>query len=195
MARGKTSIVLSEQHKAWLASQEDSAGISAAIAQLVEQEIARRTAAEREQAAQLAKLTRKERFLFWLGESFHVRRAAKQSGATERDLQKWMEEDGFQARVVDRQQEFLDELELLIVDAARGKRYVEKSAMTGLIAFLNNHAPNWGRLKAEFIGRIFGPIFDGLLKIVKARVNPTVYREIAEQFAGFRDTKLAEFSE
>ena len=196
MARNKTSIVLSEAHKQWLSTREDSAGISDAISGLVEREMGREAEAERQKALGLDKLSQKERFLYWVSESYHTSRAQKLTPATDRDLANWNAEDPkFGWQVVTKQQEFLDELEFLIVDAARGKRHLDRAAMTGLIAFLNNHAKNWGRIKAEFIGRICGPIFDGLLKIVKARVNPTVYREIAEEFAGFRDTKLSEFSE
>lgn len=193
MARAKTSIVLSPQHKEWL---QDQGPLSDAISNLIESEMARKAAAEREQAAQLAKMTRKDRYIYWLSECFHPRRALKAAGVTERDVTKWREkEPDFNSRIVSAQQDFLDDLELLIVDAARGIRHVDKGAMTGLLAFLNNHAPNWGRIKAELLGRVFGPIFDELLKIVKKRINPSTYQEIADEFASYRDLKFSEFSE
>ena len=193
MSRAKTSVVLSEQHKAWLQSQ---GSISSVLAHLIEQEQGRLAAQERERAAQLAKMTRKERFLFWVAEKFYVTHAQKHAETTDSDVAKWAaEEPGFMDRVVARQQEFLNGLELLIVDAARGVRHIDKAAMTGLIALLNNLSPNWGRVKAEFLGRILGPVVDGLLKIVKSKVPPPTYKEIAEEFAAFRDLRFSEFSE
>ena len=193
MARAKTSIVLSPQHKEWL---QDQGSLSDVISNLIASEIGRQSAALREQEAQLAKMTRKERYLYWLSECFHPGRALKKAGVTELDIVKWREtEPDYSSRIVAAQQDFLDDLELLLVDAARGVRSIDKSAMTGLLAFLNNHSPNWGRVKAELLGRIFGPVFDELLQIVKRRINPSTYQEIADEFASYRDLKFSEFSE
>lgn len=193
MARPKTSIVLSESHKAWLQSQ---GSISDILAQLIEQERMRQETAERERALQLSKMSPKDRFLFWVSERFYVPIAQKQAGVTDAELEKWaIGEPSFTDRVVARQQEFLNGLELLIVDAARGLRHIDKAAMQGLIALLSNLSPNWGRVKAEFLGRVFGPVFDGLLKIVKGKVPAPIYKEIAEEFATFRELSFSQFSE
>ena len=191
--RPKTSIVLSEEHKAWLQSR---GSISSVLAELVEQERLRLATAEREQALQLEKMSKKERFLFWVAEKFYVPLAQKHAGTADSDIEQWASKDpAFADRVVARQQEFLNGLEMLIVDAARGLRHIDKAAMQGLIALLSNLSPNWGRVKAEFLGRIFGPVFDGLLRIVKAKVPAPVYKEIAEEFAAFRELSFSQFSE
>ncbi len=192
MARAKTSIVLSEQHKGWLQSQ---GSISVVIGQLVEQEQGRLATEAREREAQLAKLSRRDRFLFWVAEKFYPAIAAKEAGASDSDIEKWAADPDFTDRVVARQQEFLNSLELLIVEAARGLRHIDKAAMSGLIALLNNLSPNWGRVKAELLGRICGPVFDRLLKIVKSKVPPPTYKEIAEEFASYRELAFSEFSE
>lgn len=193
MARAKTSIVLSEQHKTWLQSQ---GSISEVLSQLIEQEQGRLATEAREREAQLAKLSRKDRFLFWVAEKFYVPIAQKQVGASDSEIEKWRSEDpAFLDRVVARQSEFLNGLELLIVEAARGLRHIDKAAMSGLIALLNNLSPNWGRVKAELLGRICGPVFDRLLKIVKSKVPPPTYKEIAEEFASYKEIAFSEFSE
>ncbi len=192
MARPKTSIVLSEAHKSWLQSQ---GSISDALARLIEQERTRQETAERERALQLEKMRPKDRFLFWVAERFYVPIAQKQAAVTDSDIEKWALDPSFADRVVARQQEFLNGLELLIVDAARGLRHIDKAAMQGLIALLSNLSPNWGRVKAEFLGRVFGPVFEGLLKIVKGKVPAPIYKEIAEEFAAFREISFSQFSE
>lgn len=192
MSRAKTSVVLSEQHKTWLQSQGSISGV---LAELVEEARNRDAAAERERQAKLEKLSPKERFLFWVTERFYIPLAQAAAGATESDVEKWAKDPSFMDRIVARQQEFLNGLELLIIEAARGVRHIDKAAMTGLIALLNNLSPNWGRIKAEFLGRILGPVFDRLLKIVKAKVPAPVYKEIAEEFAAYREVAFSEFSE
>lgn len=193
MARTKTSIVLSPQHKEWLQNQ---GSLSDVISQLLEDEILRRAAEAREEAAELAQMSPQERYLYWLAECFHTRRAMKKAEVSESDVLGWQDSNpGYSARALAAQQSFLDDLELLIVDAARGVRHIDKGAMTGLLAFLSNHAPNWGRVKAELLSRVFGPVVEELLKIVQKRINPSTYQEIADEFASYRDLKFSEFSE
>lgn len=193
MSKAKTSIVLSEQHKGWLQSK---GSISVVIGQLIEQEQGRLATEAREREAHLAALSCRDRFLFWVAEKFYPAIAAKEAGASDSDIETWAEADpDFADRVVARQQEFLNGLELLIVEAARGLRHIDKAAMSGLIALLNNLSPNWGRVKAELLSRICGPVFDRLLKIVKRKVTPPVYKEIAQEFEHFRETAFDAFSE
>lgn len=184
----KTSIVLEERHREWLQAE---GGISEAIALLVEQEQARRDQAARAAERERKKLKPRERLLDAVAEFYYPRQAARAAGVKLSVLTKWLENDDFLEELIERQQEFLEGLEVLIIEAARGRRAIDRSAMDGLKAFLGNHAPNWGRGRVDEMIRQFDPIFKDFLDKLKSRVSGPVYREMAEEFGAMKEARFA----
>ena len=187
-AKAKTSIVLEERHRDWLQSE---GGMSDAVAILIEQEIARREHAERQAEIKRAKLKPKERLLEAVADVFHVRRAARVASMKRSQVDRWLKDEDLVAQVIDRQEEFIEGLEALIIEAARGQRVLDRSAMQGLTMFLAQHAPNWGSRRLEEMRREFDPIFNELLRLVREEFGETGYQTIAGKFADVRDARLS----
>ena len=82
----------------------------------------------------------------------------------------------------------------MFVNRVSELKLLEKRYASGKAEFFVLYGRRRGG-KAELLGRVFGPIFDELLKIVKKRINPSTYQEIADEFASYRDLKFSEFSE
>ena len=187
----QTTIRLTALHKDWLTSQEG--GMTQAIRDLT-------TKAMESPAEKLKKLrikSRKDRFIASLRLVFHLRPAMELSNVKDCDLEEWAVVEGanFKARVKSAQRDFLDMAEGWIIECVQGHRSISKQAMTGLIGLLNNHHPQWGRVKSELLSKIFNPIFDMLLKIVKESVDETTYKIIAEKFQVAKSLHFSAFSD
>lgn len=188
----KTSIVISERHQEWLRSK---GGISESLATLIEREIDREEREAARSEEDFKKLKPRDRLLEAVAEVFHVRSAAKMAGIKRSTLDKWLANDEFYEQVIDRQEEFNEGLELLIIEAARGLRIIDRSAMQGLIAWLSNHAPNWGKGRLDELVRFFDPAFEDLIRIIKEEFGDTAYGKVAERFSAVREARFATLRE
>jgi hypothetical protein len=187
----KTSIRLTVDHQRWLSEQPG--GLSTTLRTLINSAMN----FPGEQLEKIKKLRGKKKFLASVELFFHPHRAARQAGVRDVDLQKWAKADpaGFRAEFREAQRTFIDDQEWMLLECVRGERYIDKQGMTGLIAFLNNHHPSWGRVKIELLSKIFNPIFDCLLAIVKESVDDALYQEIAEKFNQAKQLHFSAFSE
>jgi hypothetical protein len=140
---------------------------------------------------------KRDRFLEAVRHCFHARRSMEAAGVTEKEVEKWTAKDpaGFKHAFKEAQRDFVENMEWMTIECARGERTISKQGMTGLIAFLNNHHPSWGRVKIELLSKIFQPIFDSLLKIVRDTVDDTTYKQISEKFNRQKTLHFSAFSD
>lgn len=136
------------------------------------------------------------RFLEAVQKHYRFHRACEVANVDPDEMTVLLESDeDFEAAYIEAQSRYIDEIEDLVIQAAKGERKIDKSAMTGLIAWLNNNHPNWGRIKTELLQRAFGPLFNDLLKAVKKRVSSSVYKDLCEDFESIRETRFLSFSD
>jgi hypothetical protein len=90
---------------------------------------------------------------------------------------------------------FTEEMEFIVLDCAKGNRKIDKPAMTGLIAWLNNNHPAWGRVKAEMIQRIFGPLFRDIFAAAAELLDSKTYKKFVEKLESIREVRLLPFSD
>lgn len=131
---------------------------------------------------------------------FHFSRSCKEAKIPRHVASAWLEEEGAEAdlfrEVYESAQEiFVESVEFLIIEACRNEVKLNKSAITGLIAFLNNRSKDWGRVKIEMIMRILNPILGDYLKILKAKLDEHTFQDISEAFQVATEQRTALFSE
>lgn len=135
----------------------------------------------------------KTRLLDVLGKHYHLSQAAKACDVPVEAAFDLLENDPeFAEKWADGQEAYLQEVEEHLVKIGMGRAI---GNVTALIAILNAYIPEWGRIKVELLNRIFNPIFDALLKVVEDKVSPSVYREVAKEFADVKELKFSQFSE
>lgn len=142
----------------------------------------------------------KVRFIMGVEQQFFFGRACKAAKVSLQEASAWLDEEGEDGDVMREAYEgaretFIESMEALIIECARGERVIQKAAMTGLIAFLNNHSKNWGRIKVEMLNRVLNPIIKDLLDIVQEEVNEATFDKISERFAAAKEVRLSVFSE
>jgi hypothetical protein len=104
-------------------------------------------------------------------------------------------DEDFRAAKAEAESRYQDDIEHMVIRAAKGQLKIDKTAMFGLVAWLNNNHPNWGRIKTEFLQRAFAPLFQQLLKAVKRKVPPAVYKELCDEFDQIREARFLSFSD
>ncbi len=136
------------------------------------------------------------RFLEAVAEHYRFHKACEIAKVDEDEMTELIESDPeFEEAYIEAQSRYIDDVEDLVIQAAKGDRKIDKSAMTGLIAWLNNNHPNWGRIKTEMLQRAFGPLFKDLLRAVKKKVSSSVYKELCEEFEQIRENRFLSFSD
>ncbi len=136
------------------------------------------------------------RFLSAVEEYYRFGRSCDVAGVNPADITEALEADPlFQEAYRAAQRRFIEDIEFLLLDAAKGNRKIDKSAMTGLIAFLNNNHPAWGRIKAEMIQRIFGPLMTDMLKAAQELIDARTYKKLVAKWESIREMRLLPFSD
>lgn len=135
----------------------------------------------------------KERFLEALQEHFHISEACRVAGVARAEVEAWRRSDSdFETEIGWAREVYIDAVERVLVEMAKGAR---KGNPMPAIAFLNSHSPYWGRLKAELLQRAFGPIFNGLIGVVREELPPAKAEELIKKFKAVLEVKFSQYSD
>ena len=136
------------------------------------------------------------RFLEAVEKNYRFARSCEVAKVCQAEMTEQLETDEeFKSAFKSAQSRFTEDIEFMVLEAAKGERKIDKSAMTGLIAWLNNNHPAWGRVKAEMIQRIFGPLFTDMLKAANEEIDGRTYKKLVARWESIRETRLLAFSD
>lgn len=109
-----------------------------------------------------------QRFLDNLAEHYHLGRSAKEAGASNEQLQSWLQDEAVSRAVTFYQHLYLEKIEEDMVAYGKG---LKSGSWQALVAFLNAHHPQYG-IKAELLSRIVGDIIDRFERAITEELNP-----------------------
>lgn len=108
-----------------------------------------------------------QRFFDNLTRCYHYGRAAREAGATNEQLAKWLSDPAVAEAATFHQHLYLEQVEEDMVAYGKG---LKSGQWQALVAFLNAHHPQYG-LKAELLARIIGDIIDRFEKVITTELN------------------------
>ena len=138
------------------------------------------------------KRQRQDSFLKALEKHFYVSKACRASGVSRADVKDWLHSEQFMESFSEAQEAYIEGIEEYLVKIGVG---VIKGNALPLMAFLNAHHPQHGRIKSEMLSRILGPMMERFYSVTKEFCTEEIADRVNKRIKEIADKKLSEFSD
>jgi hypothetical protein len=192
-----TDAATYEAIKMHLAKQGPNATMADFHRKALAEYLAKLAEGERSEAAPVkgkreSKKDRQKRFLIAVEEKFGLVSAAKLAEISRSDVTEWMRNQAFADAVECAQEAYTEGIEQTLLDMAAGR---VKGQFMPLIAWLNAHHPQYGRIKGEVIARILGPMMERFYKLSVEIAGEETGEAINRKMREVAEGKLSELTD
>lgn len=143
--------------------------------------------AEREKPAQA-----QARFLLAVERHFFVSEACRLSGIGRDQVRKWLAKPAFEERFCEAQECFIEWVESKLLRMGLGRI---KGSVVALMAWLNAHHPEYGRIKVEMLSKVLGPIIERFYDVARKLAGDQLGETLARELREIAEKKMAEYSQ